>query len=98
MVRLYWTDEAKYWLKSIHDYIALDNPNAAKNVVYKIREKAQILKQFPEIGGIYPDLDRKDIRVIYYTHYRIAYIIVDPQRIDILGVFHGAMELKNYIK
>ena len=98
MVRLYWTDEAKYWLKNIYDYIALDNPKAAKNVVYKIREKALILKRFPEIGGIYPDLDRKDIRVIYYTHYRIAYIIIDSQRIDILGVFHGSMELKNYIK
>ena len=98
MVRLYWTDEAKYYLKNIHDYIALDNPKAAKNVVKKIREKVQILKQFPEIGGIYQGLDREDIRIIYYTHYRIAYIIVDGQRIDIIGVFHGAMELKNYIK
>ena len=98
MVRLNWTDEAKYCLKNIHDYITLDNPKAAKNVVRKIREKAQILKSFPEIGGIYQDLERKDVRVIYYTHYRIAYLIVDPQRIDILGVFHGAMELKNYIK
>jgi plasmid stabilization system protein ParE len=98
MVRLNWTDEAKHCLKNIHDYITLDNPKAAKNVVKKIREKAQILKAFPEIGGIYYDLDRTDVRVIYYTHYRIAYLIVDPQRIDILGVFHGAMELKNYIK
>ena len=97
MVRLNWTDEAKYCLKNIHDYIALDNPKAAKNVVKKIREKAQILKTFPEIGGIYQNLGRKDVRVIYYTHYRIAYLIFDPQRIDILGVFHGAMELKNYI-
>lgn len=94
MVRLNWTDEAKYRLRNIHDYIALDNPKAAKNVINKIREKAQILKSFPEIGGIYQDLDKKDVRVIYYTHYRIAYLIVDPQRIDILGVFHGAMELK----
>jgi toxin ParE1/3/4 len=75
----------------------LDNPRIARNVVQKIREKAQILKQFPEIGGIYQDLGREDIRIIYYTHYRIAYMIVDPARIDIIGVFHGAMELKNHI-
>ncbi len=98
MVRLNWTDEAKCCLKNIHDYIALDNPEVAKNVIKRIREKAQMLKLFPETGGMYHDLDRKDVRVIYYTHYRIAYLIVDPQRIDILGVFHGAMELKNYIK
>ncbi|MCF6148217.1 MAG: type II toxin-antitoxin system RelE/ParE family toxin [Candidatus Kuenenia sp.] len=98
MVRLNWTDEAKYCLKNIHDYIALDNPQVAKNVVKKIREKAQILKSFPESGGQYQNLERKDVRVIYYTHYRIAYLIVDAQRIDIIGVFHGAMELKKYIK
>lgn len=98
MVKLNWTDEAKSCLKNIYDSITLDNPRAAKNVVAKIREKAQILKLFPEIGGIYQDIDKENVRVIYYTHYRIAYLIADPQRIDILGVFHGAMELKNYIK
>jgi len=98
MVILNWTDEAKHCLKTIHDYISLDNPQAAKNVIKKIREKAQILKIFPEIGGIYQDLDKENVRIIYYTHYRIAYLIVNPQRIDILGIFHGAMELKNYIK
>ncbi len=98
MVRLNWTDEAKSCLKNIHDYIALDNHKAAKNVITKIREKAQISKLFPEIGGIYQDIDKENVRVIYYTHYRIAYLIVGSQRIDILGIFHGAMELKNYIK
>ncbi|MCL4385186.1 MAG: type II toxin-antitoxin system RelE/ParE family toxin [Actinobacteria bacterium] len=57
-----------------------------------------MLKLFPEIGGMYQDIDKENVRVIYYTHYRIAYLIADPQRIDILGVFHSAMELKNYIK
>ena len=98
MVKLNWTDEAKSCLKKIHDYIILDNPKAAKNVVKKIREKVQTLKLFPEIGGIYQDIDKENVRVIYYTHYRIAYLIAEPQRIDILGVFHGAMELRNYIK
>jgi len=36
--------------------------------------------------------------VIYYSHYRIAYKIVDEKRIDILDVFDGAMEIKNYLK
>ncbi|WP_340123416.1 hypothetical protein [Methylobacter svalbardensis] len=38
------------------------------------------------------------IRVIYYSHYHTAYKIVDQNRIDILGVFHGAMEINNYLK
>lgn len=95
MVRLQWTKNAKICLKNIHDYIALDNPVIAKNVIKNIREKVQILKSFPEIGSTY--LEIEDVRILYYAHYRIVYLIVDPQRIDILGVFHGTMELKNYI-
>lgn len=26
MVNINWTDEASFWLKDIHDYIAQDNP------------------------------------------------------------------------
>lgn len=43
MVGLNWTDDAKICLKNIHDYITLDNPTAAKNVVKKIREKVQMV-------------------------------------------------------
>ena len=31
-------------------------------------------------------------------HYRIAYLIKADGNIDILGVFHGAMEIERYIK
>jgi len=33
MVNIYWTDEAEFWLKDIHDYIALDKKAIAKKVV-----------------------------------------------------------------
>jgi len=33
MVAINWTHEAEKWLKDIHDYIALDNPSAAKSVI-----------------------------------------------------------------
>ncbi len=33
MVAINWTDEAGYWLKDIHDYIAQDNQKIAKKVV-----------------------------------------------------------------
>lgn len=69
-----------------------------RSIFRKIREKAQVLKSFAEIGAQYQGLDRKDVRVIYYTHYRIAYLIVNSKRIDIIGVFHGVMELNNHIK
>ena len=50
MVEIRWTIEAEAWLRDIHDYIAQDNPNAAVKVVEGIYEKAQLLKEHPEIG------------------------------------------------
>ncbi|MDF1876180.1 type II toxin-antitoxin system RelE/ParE family toxin [Sulfurimonas sp. SAG-AH-194-I05] len=36
MVSINWTDEASFWLKDIHDYIAQDNPKIAKKVINEI--------------------------------------------------------------
>ena len=97
MVIIYWTDEAIDWLQDIYVYLSKNNPRAARNTINKILEKTKILQDFPEIAAVYPIDLPYPIRVIYYTHYRIAYKIVDEKRIDILGVFHGGMEIKRYL-
>ena len=50
MAEIRWTIEAEVWLRDIYDYIAHDNPSAAARVVDGIYEKAQLLKEHPEIG------------------------------------------------
>ena len=97
MAKINWTEEAKRWLKDIHDYIAQDNPKAAIRVVEGIYEKAQILSQFPEIGYRYERIPGKHIRIILYGHYRITYLIKSDNSIDILGVFHGALDIDRYL-
>jgi len=97
MVNINWTDEASFWLKDIHDYIALDNPKIAKKVINEIFTKTQILSSFPKIGYIYKDDTNNEIRVLLYGHYRIAYFIKDTETIDILGVFHGALAIERYL-
>lgn len=99
MVKITWTYEARVWLRQIHDFIAHDNPMAAKKVVSNLIQKTEILKDFPLAGSIYPiESIEEEIRVLYYGHYRIAYRIALKDRIDILGVFHGAMEIHRYIQ
>ena len=53
MAKLNWTSEAERWLKDIYEYIAVDNPSAAVDVVNGIYDKAQLLKSFPAIGYRY---------------------------------------------
>ena len=82
----------------IHTYSANDSPKAAKQVIAGIYKKAQLLKDFPEIGYQYRTEPEGDIRILLYGHYRIAYLIRSQQQIDILGVFHGAMAIENHLK
>jgi plasmid stabilization system protein ParE len=97
MAEITWTVEAERWLKDIYYYIAQDNPEAAATVVEGIYQRAQILTAFPEIGHKYRSEPEGDIRILLYGHYRIAYLIRGQERIDILGVFHGALEIDRYL-
>ena len=97
MAQIRWTEEADNWLRDIFDYIASDNPDAAKNVVTGIYEKAQLLHQFPEIGYAYRSEPEGEIRILLYGHYRIAYMLKGADGIDVLGVFHGALDLERYL-
>lgn len=95
MGELTWTDEALRWLEDIFEYIAADNPEAAIRTVQGIFERAQVLKRFPEIGHRYLASSR-DVRILLYGHYRIAYLLKPDGGIDILGVFHGALDIDRF--
>ena len=97
MGEINWTEEAERWLKDIHDYIAQDSPESAVRVVEAIYEKAQLLGRFPEIGHRYDRIPDRHIRILLYGHYRIAYLIKPDGNIDILGVFHGALDIDRYL-
>jgi toxin ParE1/3/4 len=58
--------------------------------------KVQLLRQFPELGYRYDRHPTQHIRILLYGHYRIAYLLKPDDNIDILGVFHGALDLERY--
>jgi len=97
MAEIRWTAEAETWLKDIYEYISQDNPDAAARVVEGIYEKTQLLKVYPEIGYKYRSEQDGEVRILLYGHYRIAYLLAGKKSIDILGVFHGALEIERYI-
>jgi|SRR5713226_4235820 len=90
-----WTAEAQRWLNDIFEYIAADNPQAAAETVNGIYERAQVLAKFPEIGHRY-SASTRHVRILLYGHYRIAYLIKDNGNIDVLGVFHGSLDISRY--
>ena len=95
MAEIVWTVEAQRWLEDIFEYIAADDPRPAARTVQGIWERAQDLRRFPQLGSRYAASSRH-VRVLLYGHYRIAYLIKDDGNIDILGVFHGALDITRY--
>ena len=94
MAKLVWTEEALRWLEDIFEYIAEDNPDAATRTVQGIYDRAQALVQHPEMGERYAGSERH-VRILLYEHYRIAYL-VKSERVEVLGVFHGALDISRY--
>lgn len=95
MATITWTLEAERWLQDINEYIAADNPLAAARTVQGIFDRAQLLRDFPEMGHRYWASSR-NVRILLYGHYRITYLISGDGTIEILGVFHGALDLARY--
>jgi plasmid stabilization system protein ParE len=57
-----------------------------------------MLQEHPRLGPRYPYVTDREVRILHYSHYRIAYLIhEDTGSIDILGVFHGALPIERYL-
>ncbi len=96
MAEIVWTDEARRWLKEIHEYIARDNPAAAQRVAEGIVQKIELLADFPELGYLYPRRGDRHLRILLYGHYRIAYM-VEGQAIILLGIYHGRLNIERFL-
>ena len=97
MAEINWTRESEIWLKDIYDYIAADDAVAAARTIASIYEKAQLLRNHPKLGHRYEAEEFREIRILLYEHYRITYLIKPDGSIDILGVFHGALDIDRYL-
>ncbi|MBM4027782.1 MAG: type II toxin-antitoxin system RelE/ParE family toxin [Planctomycetes bacterium] len=98
MAEVRWTEEATNWLNDIYEHIAQDNPDAAGRVVTGIYERVRLLRSFPALGHRYRVEPEGDIRILLYGHYRIAYLAKGRDTIEILGVFHTAMDIERYLR
>jgi plasmid stabilization system protein ParE len=61
--------------------------------VESLYRRAEILAEFPDVGHVYVSPSGREVRILLWAHYRIAYI-QKADEVHILGVFHGAMDLK----
>jgi len=82
-----WSPTAIADLQSIRDYIAQDNPAAARKVAQRIKEASTRLSSFPLSGRIGRVSGTREL-VIPGTSYIAAYI-VEGGEVRIAAVLHG---------
>jgi plasmid stabilization system protein ParE len=58
--------------------------------ILRIRQRTKILSSEIYIGKIVTEMDNTNIRELIEGNYRIIYLIVNVERIDILTVHHSA--------
>ena len=73
MARLKWTGRAIADLNDIADYIALDNPDAARRVARRIYRHVKQLVKHPYSGSVPDELEDTKYRQIVEPPCRIFY-------------------------
>ena len=87
-MKLYWSPLAIDRVAEIAQYIAQDNPPAARRWVESTFQVVGRLEQFPERGRVIPEIMQDDFREILHGNYRIIYR-VEREQVSILTVRHG---------
>lgn len=93
MAEIVWTEPALSDLDAIADYIALDNPNAARALVQRVFQHIGQLEKHPESGAIPQELEGSRYRQIVEPPCRIIYRYGDDQ-VFILHVMRSEQRLR----
>jgi toxin ParE1/3/4 len=85
---IYWAEPALEDLDRVADYIALDKPLAARNLVKRVMESVERLSDFPESGSKPKELKGTAYRHLVIPPLRVFYRVMKTQ-ILILHVKRG---------
>jgi len=96
VAQIVWTEPVLLDLDAIAEYIALDKPNAANNLVQKVFSTIDRLEQFPESGRKPPEFKKSRYREIIVDPCRIFYRI-EKDKIYILYVMRSERQLRKYL-
>jgi len=97
MAALIWTEPALQDLDAIADYIALDDPLAARELVQRVFQHVEQLQAQPESGSLPPELRRSSRRYrqiveppcrVFYRYDRRS------KNLFVLYVMRGEMRLR----
>jgi toxin ParE1/3/4 len=96
MAQLVWTESALSDLNDIAEYVALENPEAARALVRRLLSTVERLEQHPSSGKFPAELEGKRYREVVSLPCRIFYRHTQSEVI-ILYVMRSERQLRNFL-
>jgi plasmid stabilization system protein ParE len=83
MAKVIWADPAIQDLDAIADYIALDKPAPARQLVQQVFKAVEMLQKFPQMGSLptelrglpYRQLVVPPCRIFYRVEKKVVYVV-----------------------
>lgn len=94
MVEVIWTERATKEITNIAEYLEQYSALYASSIVKKLYSKVGVLKQFPKLGRIIPEIQEEKYRELIEGNYRIMYEMLDDEMILIQRVMHTSRYFK----
>jgi plasmid stabilization system protein ParE len=95
--KIIWTETAWSDLEGIADHIAEDSVYYAAAFVREIRDASRTLERLAQRGRVVPEFGDLTIRELLIENYRLIYK-TEKTAVNILGLIHGARDLKSLWK
>ena len=96
MAKLIWTEPALSDLNDIAEYIALENPAAARELVRGVFSVVERLEQHPSSGRIPSELKDGRYREVIYGPCRIFYR-QSKNQVIVLYIMRSERQLRNFL-
>jgi toxin ParE1/3/4 len=85
-VTVRWTSRALAGMNDSLEYIALDNPEAARRLGRRLKAATRALPRFPQRGRVVPELQDPRIRELLVGPFRVLYSTEYPGSLTILAI------------
>jgi len=96
VAQLVWTEPPLLDLNEIAEFIALENPQAARALVHRVFSTVERLEQHPKSGRCPEELEGSRYREIVVGPCRVFYRVAND-RVFILYVMRSERQLRNFI-
>jgi toxin ParE1/3/4 len=96
MAQIIWTEPALNNLNDIAEYVAVSNPNAARQLVENVFSKVRRLEQFPDSGRTPEEISTLNYREIVVNPCRVFYK-VDNDSVYILHLLRQERDLRKFL-